>query len=171
MLMYYIQGRSGFTIVELLIVVVVIAILATVSIVAYTNIQNRTYDAAVQSDLRNAGRKIMEYQTTEGVLPSSSAHYTSLGLKSTRTAYGNGYNNNNYNFAYCRDTVTAGQFAVIAASKSGNVYVFKDGSVKQGVGPMVTLVTICSNNGLDNAQNVATNWFFGAGSWQAWMGE
>lgn len=163
--------RAGFTIVELLIVVVVIAILAAVSIVAYTNIQNRTYDSAVQSDLRNAGQQILSYQVTQGVLPSTSAHYASLGLKSTRTAYGNGYNSNNYNFAYCRDTVTAGQFAIIAASKSGNVYVFKDGAVKQGVGPMGSMVPMCTANGLDNAHNVATNWFFGSGSWQAWMSE
>jgi prepilin-type N-terminal cleavage/methylation domain-containing protein len=167
----YRQGRSGFTIVELLIVVVVIAILAAVSIVAYTNIQNRTYDSAVQSDLRNAGQQILSYQATEGVLPSTSAHYALLGLKSTRTAYGNGYSSNNFNFAYCRDTVTAGQFAVIAASKSGNVYIFKDGSVKQGVGPMGSIVPMCTANGLSNAENIATNWFFGSGAWKAWMSE
>jgi prepilin-type N-terminal cleavage/methylation domain-containing protein len=37
---------SGFTIVELLIVIVVIAILATISIVAYTGIQNRAKTSA-----------------------------------------------------------------------------------------------------------------------------
>lgn len=39
--------RSGFTIVELLIVVVVIAILAAITVVAYTGIQNRTYDSGI----------------------------------------------------------------------------------------------------------------------------
>ena len=38
---------SGFTIVELLIVIVVIAILAAISLVAYTGVQNSANDAAV----------------------------------------------------------------------------------------------------------------------------
>lgn len=164
------KSVNGFTIVELLIVIVVIAILATISIVAYGGIQNRANDTAVQSDLKNAGQKIMAFQATEGVLPSTSADYTTLGLNAARSSYGNGYSSNSYNFAYCRDTVTAGQFAIVAASKSGNVYAFKDGAVKQGVGPMTSLVTTCSNNGLNNAENTSLNWFYAAGAWKAWIG-
>ena len=52
-------ARNGFTIVELLIVIVVIAILAAVSFVAYSGIQNEAADSAVRSDLSQAGRKAM----------------------------------------------------------------------------------------------------------------
>ena len=52
---------QGFTIVELLIVIVVIAILAAISVVAYNGIQNRAYDTTVQSDLRQTYTKIQEY--------------------------------------------------------------------------------------------------------------
>lgn len=41
-------SASGFTIVELLIVVVVIAILAAITIVAYNGIQNRVHDTAIK---------------------------------------------------------------------------------------------------------------------------
>ncbi|MCA9336234.1 prepilin-type N-terminal cleavage/methylation domain-containing protein, partial [Candidatus Saccharibacteria bacterium] len=42
---------SGFTIVELLIVIVVLAILAAITIVAYNGIQQRSRDSIRKSDL------------------------------------------------------------------------------------------------------------------------
>lgn len=48
------QNASGFTIVELLIVIVVIAILATIAIVSYSGIQRNAINAAVQSTLSSA---------------------------------------------------------------------------------------------------------------------
>lgn len=47
-------SQKGFTIVELLIVIVVIGILAAIVIVAYTGVQKRAVSAEMQSDLRNA---------------------------------------------------------------------------------------------------------------------
>ena len=47
--------RLGFTIVELLIVIVVIGILAAITVVAYNGIQNRARDAKVSSDMHNLG--------------------------------------------------------------------------------------------------------------------
>ena len=45
--------KRGFTIVELLIVIVVIAILASISIVAYNGVQQRARTTALQSDVRS----------------------------------------------------------------------------------------------------------------------
>lgn len=50
--------RSGFTIVELLIVVVVIAILAAITIVAYNGISSRANDAAITSDADTLRKKV-----------------------------------------------------------------------------------------------------------------
>lgn len=49
---------KGFTIVELLIIIVVIAILATVSVITYNGIQNRSAESVLKSDLRNASTQL-----------------------------------------------------------------------------------------------------------------
>jgi prepilin-type N-terminal cleavage/methylation domain-containing protein len=56
----------AFTIVELLIVIVVIAILAAISIVAYTGIQERAKVSSVVSDLRAAEKAFQLYKVATG---------------------------------------------------------------------------------------------------------
>lgn len=56
------RKSAGFTIVELLIVVVVIAILATITIVAYNGIQNRAKLSAIQSTASQLGKKLALYK-------------------------------------------------------------------------------------------------------------
>lgn len=51
------QNKQGFTIVELLIVIVVIAILAAISIVAYTGIQNRAKASSGQTAASQVAKK------------------------------------------------------------------------------------------------------------------
>lgn len=58
--------QTGFTIVELLIVVVVIAILATVTIAAYNGIRDRATLSSVQSGLSQANKKILSYAAING---------------------------------------------------------------------------------------------------------
>lgn len=50
----YKEKLKGFTIVELLIVVVVIAILAAITLVAFNGISNQAREATLKSDLSNA---------------------------------------------------------------------------------------------------------------------
>jgi len=63
--------NTGFTIVELLIVVVVIAILAAITMVAYTNIQQRAITSSLQSDLSQAVKTLKLYQVDYGSYPTS----------------------------------------------------------------------------------------------------
>lgn len=152
----------GFTIVELLIVIVVIAILAAISIVAYTGIQNRANDSAVQTDLRNVGMKINEHLALHGTLPTFSWLSTS-GISLSHNSYGNHFNNL-HNLVYCRQADPSTSFIVVAASVSGNVFVFRDGSVKSGTGPLATYTTTCPNNGLTSP--ASPEWFFSNGAWR-----
>jgi prepilin-type N-terminal cleavage/methylation domain-containing protein len=72
--------RAGFTIVELLIVIVVIAILAAISMVAYTDIQGRAKQTAVEADVDKIGKAIQLWSAQNGTtLWSSGAGWAGQG--------------------------------------------------------------------------------------------
>ncbi len=60
------RTQQGFTIVELVIVIVVIAILASISIVAYTGIQSRAHDTKMLATSQQIERKMQEYTILAG---------------------------------------------------------------------------------------------------------
>jgi prepilin-type N-terminal cleavage/methylation domain-containing protein len=60
------KSSSGFTIVELLIVIVVIAILATISIVAYNGVQARARDSKRVSDAAQIKKSLLAYDAIHG---------------------------------------------------------------------------------------------------------
>jgi prepilin-type N-terminal cleavage/methylation domain-containing protein len=57
---------KGFTIVELLLVIVVIGILAAITIVSYTGVSKKATIASQQSDLTSASRQLEMYKTDNG---------------------------------------------------------------------------------------------------------
>jgi len=65
--------RGGFTIVELLLVIVVIAILAAVTVVTYTGITVRARNAKVLSDISQVNKQIEAYNAINGHYPVTSA--------------------------------------------------------------------------------------------------
>lgn len=67
------KTKSGFTIVELLIVIVVIGVLAAIVIVAYNGIQNRARAAALTADLRQAADKLTLYYFDNSLYPTTLA--------------------------------------------------------------------------------------------------
>lgn len=60
------QQFKGFTIVELLIVIVVIGVLAAITIVAFNGVQQRARDSQRTSDLASLAKMIRLYETKNG---------------------------------------------------------------------------------------------------------
>jgi prepilin-type N-terminal cleavage/methylation domain-containing protein len=65
------KTTSGFTIVELLIVIVVIGILAAITIVAYNGVQDRALVSTLKSDLANASKQMELANADTGSYPTS----------------------------------------------------------------------------------------------------
>lgn len=91
-------GRKGFTIVELLIVIVVIAILAVITVVAYNGITKKAVESSMQSDLENARTAIAlmkagkkNYPTDANAANSGSGLKMSGGNKLTYAGSGSNY--------------------------------------------------------------------------------
>lgn len=63
--------QKGFTIVELLVVVVVIAILASITIVSYNGISKSSYNSQILSGVRTYYEAIMAYQATMNAYPKT----------------------------------------------------------------------------------------------------
>lgn len=69
--MQWAKQKSGFTIVELLIVVVVIAILAAITIVSFNGIQGRARDSERVSDISSIQKKLELFYAENGYYPNS----------------------------------------------------------------------------------------------------
>lgn len=67
------KKQTGFTIVELLIVIVVIGILAAITIVAYNGVQTRARDAKRASDVSSITNALEAYHAINGTYPQETA--------------------------------------------------------------------------------------------------
>ena len=109
-------NKRGFTIVELLIVIVVVAILAAISITAYINVTNRANDSAVLSDASLITKNLELYKVENGKYPQEASELPE-NLKITKASYATNVNN----VLYCPNKDTD-QYNLALVSKSGKGY-------------------------------------------------
>lgn len=84
--MKWAKQKDGFTIVELLIVIVVIAILAAITIVAFSGVSQRATSSALQSEVSQATKKIESIKVASGN-DTYPANQAAAGLSSAVTYY------------------------------------------------------------------------------------
>lgn len=157
--------QKGFSIVELIVIVVVIAILASIVVVSYNGIQNNAYDSAVQSNLEDAASQLEAYRTQSSNIdqefPNTTTQLEGMQIKASKDSYDTSLA---VNFAYCINS-TRQEFTLAAASKSGNIYLMtEDGFRSTSLTTSSFTSTLCSTLGLTLVSNG-----FASGAWQAWV--
>jgi prepilin-type N-terminal cleavage/methylation domain-containing protein len=166
--------QAGFTIVELLIVIVVIGILAAITIVAYNGVQNKAYDTTVQADLRNLSTRIEMFNVDNGKYAGGTTDLSTLGVKLKKDTYAMSPASQ-INFIYCSDSTSAATtYAIVAMSKSGKKFIIGDGrSLSEYAGAWGTgSSTTCSgiSASLDDSFSGYSSTDTITGPWRAWTG-
>lgn len=127
-----VKKDRGFTIVELLIVIVVIGILAAITIVAYNGVQNRAKTTSAQSTAQTVAKKIEAYNAEETGYPLLSTALTNAATTKTYYLTGvtfgtpaSGSSPSTVSFIKCGSGTPANQAAITASNITGNrVYYF-----------------------------------------------
>jgi prepilin-type N-terminal cleavage/methylation domain-containing protein len=149
--------QNGFTIVELLIVIVVIGILAAITIVAYSSVQERARASSVSTALTQASRKLAVYQVDNpDIFPADKNALEALGVKDTTAI--------NYQYTrtagppdtYCL-TATTGttSYKISSASPTPST----GGCAGHGQGGVAAITNLLFNPNLES-NSTANNWAY-----------
>lgn len=171
------KQKQGFTIVELLIVIVVIGILAAITVVAFNGVQSRATMTAVTSDLTNASKKFQLYNAENGSYPTNAeaqmnglyAIAINKSLYATDTA--------DYNWAYCT-MAPYDQFAITALTKDNRrMYVLNGQAIAEYTGSVnwntSATTAICSSVLNGSSHGGITGWRrtgTADSGWRTWVG-
>jgi prepilin-type N-terminal cleavage/methylation domain-containing protein len=132
------KQHKGFTIVELLIVIVVIGVLAAIVIVAYNGITAKANQAAAQSSVEQISKGILSYMVQNSdQVPSD--------LTSIQPATGNA------TYQYTTGTTTSPQTFCVSATVGGKSYYIDNTSHTNATSGTCTVTNLATNPKLDTA--------------------
>lgn len=155
------NNEDGFTLIELLIVVIIIGILASIAIPIFLNQQKAAQDAALKSDMRNAGMQLEANR-------SSNLSYTTTGLKITISDKPGLVSAGTSNFLLCMDNGGNG-FAIIAKAASGNSFMYKpNGGFQDFPVFPASHTTTCPTAGFPTG-TYSSSWGYTTGAWSPWV--
>jgi len=121
--MKWVQNKQGFTIVELLIVIVVIGILAAITIAAYTGISNRAAQSVAQTAAQQANKKIQTFAISNNeTAPDTLA---TINIASDNTT--------NYQYTLISSASRPNQYCVTTTVKTFSYYIGYDMSTNTWV--------------------------------------
>lgn len=154
----------GFTVVELIVVIVVISILAAIAIVSYSSTQRKAYDTAVQTDLEQMADQFDIFRTRSATdtYPASQTDLESLDINITEPAYATSVAVN----VYACVSADLKSFAIVSQSKSGNILKITNSADTSTFTPSssFTLANTCSSLGMNY---VLSGWQSSA--WRLWV--
>ncbi len=154
----------GFTIVELLIVIVIIGILAAITIVAYNGIQDRARNASIQSDLTMFAKKleVARTVTTDGLYPASLT--AAMDIHANKSIYSTTRNN----WYYCpSEDKTQYALGVAYTAAGAGFFISSSGGIQASSN--VSDATTCPLVDRVNGSQMGHIWNGTSGTWSTWV--
>lgn len=167
------KNTQGFSLVELIVVIVTLGILASIIIISYNGVQGRAYDASVQSDLEAFSNILEDYRMYDSTnankeYPRTTATLATLSIRASKGSYNTSVS---YNFIYCLANSGANaykDYKLVALSKSGKIYVMtQDGLVANSLTATDLNATLCTTT---LSMSLVSNGLSAPNTWQAWVG-